>query len=204
MSLFKIAWRSIQQRYVASLLTTITMALGVMLVVAVLLAMGVVGEFFRTNSSLGYNMIVGAKGGKLQLVLNTVYYLSSPVENVPYSFYEEFLPAAQRVDGRDGRYAQRTRFAIPLCLGDYFQGYRVIGTTPALFEDYVYDAERNRKYEFASGRNLRTYSGEHGFFEAVLGAKVARDCRAPASATNSRPPTVPKATRTTIFLSSAY
>lgn len=175
MSLFKIAWRSIQQRGIASALTCFSMALGVLLVVLVLTISGLVNESFRTNSSLGYNLIVGAKGGKLQLVLNTVYYLSSPVENISYSFYEEFLDREERGDGRDGRYAELTRFAIPVCLGDYFQGYRVVGTTPAMFEGYEYDSQRKRKYEFAEGRCFETYNREHGFFEAVVGATVARE-----------------------------
>ena len=86
MSLWTIAWRSIQRRSVASTLTAFSMALGVALVVAVLLVLGVVSESFRSNSSLGYNLLVGAKGGRLQLVLNTVYYLSQPVENIPYDY----------------------------------------------------------------------------------------------------------------------
>ena len=90
MKLWMIAWRSIQQRGLASALTMLSMALGVMMVVAVLTIHGVVSESFRNNSSLGYNMIVGAKGGKLQLTLNTVYYLSQPVENIPYDYYLEF------------------------------------------------------------------------------------------------------------------
>jgi hypothetical protein len=47
-------------------------------------------QSFLGANGLGYNLIVGAKGSKVQLVLNTVYYLSSPVENIPYSFYKEF------------------------------------------------------------------------------------------------------------------
>ena len=95
MSLWKIAWRSIQRRGLASLLTTLSMALGVMLVVAVLLIYGIVSQSFQRSSSLGYNMILGIKGGKLQLVLNSVFYLSRPIENVPWELYEEFLPADQ-------------------------------------------------------------------------------------------------------------
>ena len=71
MSLFSIALRSILQRGVASGLTATSMALGVMLVVAVLTIHGVLTKSF-TSAKLGYNMIVGAKGGKEQLVLNTV------------------------------------------------------------------------------------------------------------------------------------
>lgn len=175
MSLWKIAWRSIQRRGLASFLTALSMALGVMLVVAVLLIHGVVSDSFRNNSSLGYNMIVGAKGGRLQLVLNTVYYLSSPVENIPYTLYQEFLSADLRQDGKDGRFHNYVKLAIPVCLGDYYRQYRVVGTTPQMFDDVVYDLDKGKKYEFSEGRNFVTHSEEHGFFEAVVGAKVARD-----------------------------
>ena len=157
------------------MLTTLSMALGVVLVVAVLLIMGIVSESFRSNTSLGYNMIVGAKGGDLQLVLNTVYHLSKPVENIPYAFYQEFLPAKHRADGRDGQYQLLTKFAIPLCLGDYYEGFRVVGTTPQMFDNFVFDYDRNRKYEFAEGRNFKIHSPKYGFFEAVVGARVARE-----------------------------
>src|SRR6476661_970802 len=96
MSFFRIALRSILQRGVASLLTMFSMALGVMLVVAVLSIHGVVSQSFRNNASLGYNMIVGAKGGREQLTLNTVFYLSKPVENIPYTYYLEFLKRDER------------------------------------------------------------------------------------------------------------
>src|SRR6266404_928096 len=96
MSLFRIALRSILQRGIASLLTMFSMALGVMLVVAVLSIHGVVSQSFRNNASLGYNMIVGAKGGREQLTLNTVFYLSQPVENIPYTYYLEFLKQKER------------------------------------------------------------------------------------------------------------
>ncbi len=72
------------------------MALGVMLVVCVLSIHGVIAQSFRNNANLGYNLIIGAKGGALQLTLNSVFYLSSPIENVPYDFYLEFLDAEQR------------------------------------------------------------------------------------------------------------
>lgn len=176
MPLWKIAWRSIQRRSLASVLTMVSMALGVMLVVAVLLIVGVVDASFKSNSSLGYDTIVGAKGGQLQLTLNTVYYLSQPVENLPFEFYEEFLPADKRNDGRDGeffKYLNPEVPVVPVCLGDYFDQYRVVGTTADLFR-LVYDRERNRTYEFADGGNF-TGEGESGVFEAILGAKVARD-----------------------------
>ena len=240
LDLVKIAARSIQQRGVASLLTIFSMSLGVMLVVMVLTIHGVVDKSFRNNASLGYNVIVGAKGGKEQLTLNTVFYLSRPVENIPYDFYLEFLkqeerdaalvlsfahqsneaeraamdaaaqsltigdPAAalatsaieQAIEqrygrrlnlapasdppryselGRSGKYARLIDNAIPVCLGDYYGRFRVVGTTPQFFDDRVFDIDTGRKFEFAQGRNFVHRSPEHGYFEAVVGSAVARE-----------------------------
>lgn len=186
MNLFKIAWRSIQQRGLASLLTALSMALGVMLVVAVLSIHGVVSESFRSNASFGYNMIVGAKGGKLQLTLNTVYYLSQPVENLPYEYYLEFLTAERRMKEdaapgsielhRDGKFGNMVDLAIPICLGDYYGRFRVVGTTPDYFEKLVFGSRGDRKFEFESGgRNFKHRSQENGFFEAVVGSVAARE-----------------------------
>ena len=178
MSLWKIAWRSVQRRSLASLLTATSMALGVTLVVAVLLIHGIIAESFRSNSSLGYNLIIGPnKGGKLQLVLNTVFYLSQPVENVPYSFYQDFLNAQKRGDGIDGKWHNYVERVIPLCLGDYYDQYRLVGTNQEMFNDYVYDEDTGAKYEFSAGRNFEYYNREHGFFEAIVGARVAKDKR---------------------------
>jgi len=181
MSLFRIAWRSIQQRGLASLLTSLSMALGVLLVVAVLAIHGVVAHSFETSASLGYNMIVGAKGGKLQLTLNTVYYLSQPIENLPFEYYLEFLDAGQRkaqqgdpggIDlDRDGRYSDLVSLAVPVCLGDYVGRFRSVGTTTDFLDRLVFGRGGDHHFEFAQGRNFRP----DGHFEAVVGSVVARE-----------------------------
>jgi putative ABC transport system permease protein len=96
LELFRIAARSITQRLVPSILTIMSMGLGVCLVVMVLTIVGVVERSFRNNSSLGYNMIVGAKGGQEQLTLNSIYYLSKPVENISYDYFLEFQSKERR------------------------------------------------------------------------------------------------------------
>ena len=87
MSLWKIAWKSIQHRSLASTLTALSMALGVALVVTVLVINGVVGKSFQQGAQ-GYDLIVGAKGSKLQLVLSSVFYNQDPVGLIPYEYYE--------------------------------------------------------------------------------------------------------------------
>ncbi|MES1213236.1 MAG: ABC transporter permease, partial [Singulisphaera sp.] len=164
MSLWKIAWRSIQQRALASSLTALSMALGVSLVVAVLVAQGVISDSF-TRGAGGYHLVVGKKGSQLQLVLNTVYHLQDPIENLPYTFYKEFITTADH----KGKFAPFVQVAIPYCLGDNYEGFRVVGTVPELFEKLEYAG--GKKYEFQPGG--RNFEQEH-FFEAVIGASVAK------------------------------
>jgi len=96
MNIVKIAWRSIQHRGLGSALSVFSMSLGVMLLVSVLSVHSIVSKSFRSNSSFGYSVIVGAKGGNTQLVLNTVFYLSAPTGNIPYEYYLEFHDAEFR------------------------------------------------------------------------------------------------------------
>ena len=166
MTLFGIAWRNIRQRLFTSGLTALSLALGVALVVATLVTGAIVKRAFESGAGLGYNMIVGAKGSPLQLVLNSVYLISKPIENISWNTYQDFLPAARRADGSDGRFAGSVATAVPICMGDYFRGYRVVGTNADYFDRL---APAGGAFRFAAGRNLR----DDAFFEGVLGATVA-------------------------------
>ena len=167
MSLLGIAWRNIRQRLLTSSLTALSLALGVALVVATLVTGGIVHQAFESGSGLGYNMIIGAKGSPLQLVLNSVYFVSKPIENISWGFYQEFLPGAERADGVDGKYAASTRTAVPICMGDYFRSFRVVGTNAAFFGRLTRgDGE---PFRFAAGANF----SDDDFFGGVLGATVA-------------------------------
>ncbi|MFZ1933612.1 MAG: ABC transporter permease [Thermoguttaceae bacterium] len=155
MSLWKVAWRSIRQRSLVSTLTVLSMGLGVALVVAVLVVYGVVDQSFHRGGE-GYDLIVGAKGGREQLVLNTVFYLSEPIGNIPYNFYDELS---------DGKYGP-VETLIPVCMGHTYQSFRVVGTVPDIFE---LKYRGDEKYRFAEGRNFKVAN----HFEAVLGAIAA-------------------------------
>ena len=167
MSFWKIAWRNMQQRALASSLTGLSMALGVALMILVIVIHDVTVEQLDTDAQ-GYHLIVGGKGGELQLVMNTVFHLGRPLMPIPYSYYKKFV---------DGPFAQYTEAAIPYCLGDSYQAsgqqFRVIGTTPDLFTKVAYGTSADgtpKRYTFQAGRNFQT---DH-FFEAVLGSVVAR------------------------------
>ena len=163
MSLWKIAWRSIQQRSLASLLTAISMALGVMLVVAVLVIYSVVDHAFHRGGE-GYDLIVGPpKGSNLDLVFSSIFYVGQPVSTLPYSVYRDLYE--NRTE------CKAVRMAVPVCLGDTYQDKRVVGTTPAMFDELTYYG--NQHYEFAEGHNF----GEKDLFDAVAGAAAARQTK---------------------------
>ncbi len=160
MSLWKIAWRSIQQRSLASLLTAISMALGVMLVVAVLVIYSVVHQAFHRGGE-GYDLIVGpVKGSNLELVLSSVFYVGQPLSTLPYSVYRNLYE--NRTESK------AVRMAVPICLGDTYQDKRVVGTTPDMFNELTYYGDQH--YRFAEGRNF----GMNDFFDAVAGAAAAK------------------------------
>ena len=162
MSLWKIAWRSIQQRSLASLLTTISMALGVMLVVAVLVVYNVVHQAFHRGGQ-GYDLIVGpSKGSNLELVLSSVFYIGQPKTTMPYSIYLDLYQ--NRIGGN------WVRDAVPICLGDNYEGKRVVGTTSGMFD--LKDYKDRPIFQFAEGQAFD--DGEKGWFTAVAGATAAR------------------------------
>jgi len=165
------------------------MALGVGLTVMVMCISGVVTKSLERNGNVGYNLIIGAKGGSTQLVFNSVYYLSAPVENLKYSYYLEFLPGNGRQEQfaklggnlkdpeRTGKYSMFTTngFVIPLCLGDYVGRFRAVATTPDFFNVLKHGDRNEDPYTFSVGRNFVEDSPEHGLFEAVLGYEVASE-----------------------------
>jgi len=163
MSLWKIAWRSIQQRAVASGLTAFAVGLGVALVVAVLVIHGVVDKSFRRGGE-GYDLIVGPKGGKLQLILNSVYYLEQSPGLLPYSYYEENFKE------KLASFGPHITTAVPICMGHHFPNtsYQVVGTTSDFFDELHY--RDNREYTFSEGENFKP----DGLYDAVIGSEVAK------------------------------
>ena len=140
MNVFKIAWRSIQHRGLGSFLTILSMALGVMMVVAVLTIHGLVSQSFRSNNSFGYNIIVGARGGGLQLTLNSVYYLSKPVENIPYEYYLAFCDTEKRTKELKKSIAYEAQQSIVESTASASAAMGGLGLGPAISEAIAADS----------------------------------------------------------------
>ncbi len=158
MNLMKIVMKNMRQRALATWLTGTSVALGVALAIAIILIKQGVQQRFE-QGTIGYEMVIGAKGSPLQLVLNTVYNLDISPGNISWKLFEQL-----RAD-------QRVKLAVPFSVGDNYHGFRIVGTTDAFFNDFEF--EPGRKPELEGGRIFTFSEGalKSAFLEAEQRAK---------------------------------
>lgn len=94
-----------------------------------------------------YDILVGAPGSSIQLVLNTIFYYDVPIANINIEYYESLQ--------KDSRVAN----VVPIGMGDNYNGYKIIGTSNDFFTD---------KYKLKSGELFKNNG------EAVIGSTVAK------------------------------
>ncbi|MAM81283.1 MAG: hypothetical protein CMP89_11055 [Gammaproteobacteria bacterium] len=130
----------------SSAVNVLLLALGTASIAVLLLASAQLSSSLTRNAA-GIDLVIGAKGSPLQLVLSGVYHADVPPGNIPY---EEAARWAEH---------PMVESAIPLSLGDSYEGYRIVGTITDFAT--LYDAD------------LQTGNYWDKPFEAVLGSNVA-------------------------------
>lgn len=147
MTLFRLVWAFIRRRPATWTFHVLLLSLAVAITVAVVLVREAADMRLKRDLA-GVDLVVGAAGSPLQLVMSAVYQADVPTGNIPYVLAEQL--AADPV----------VRRAVPLSMGDSLGGWRILGTTR----------------DYGALRDLRLESGrwwDRGM-EAVLGATVAR------------------------------
>lgn len=138
----------LRARPLATLLTVLLVALGIATVTVVTLVTRQ-AESRMMRDAAGIDLVVGAKGSRLQSVLAGVYHLDVPNGNIPLAALAEL---------RANRFVAR---AIPLSLGDSVRGFRIVGTEPAYLDLH--------------GARLAHGRGFDAPMQAVIGARVAAE-----------------------------
>ena len=123
MNLFRLSASYIRQSGLATALNLLLLILGVG-TISLLLILGHELESRLTRDAQGIDLVVGAKGSPLQLILAGVFHVDTPTGNIP-------LDEALRLRN-DPRVAQ----LIPISLGDSYSGFRIVGTEPELIAHY--------------------------------------------------------------------
>lgn len=152
MTVIRLAWQSLQNRWLTAVLTVCAIAISVVL----LLGTEKIRESARasfTNTVSGVDLIIGARAGNIQLLLYSIFHIGNATNNVTWRSYEK---VAELPD---------VAWSVPISLGDSHKGFRVVGTTAGFFEHYRY--RRERALAFAAGKPFAD------LFDAVVGADVA-------------------------------
>ena len=142
------AWQFLWSRPLAAALNLLLLSLGLASITLVLLVNHQIQQAFARDLA-GIDVVVGAKGSPLQLILSGVFQIDTPTGNVPLADVQTLQANPQVAK------------LIPISMGDSFKGYRIIGTTPDYLSHYA--------GVMASGALWQAP------MQAVLGAKVARD-----------------------------
>ena len=126
MNLFTLSWKNLTNKPLSMMLSLVLFALGVGLISLLLVLNHQLEEKFDKNLA-GVDLVVGAKGSPLQLILSSMYHVDSPTGNISIKEAKPFLRPNHPI----------IKTAIPLSLGDSYQGYRIVGTVPEILKLYT-------------------------------------------------------------------
>lgn len=148
MSPFRISWKSLWSKPLSTGLNILLIAFGTGILTILLLASTQI-ENKLTNNSKDIDLVVGAKGSPLQLILSSVYYIDFPTGNIPLKEANELA---------NNMFVKR---AVPLALGDNYEGARIVGTDTNYISLYG--------LKIAEGKFWNTD------LEATVGASIAKE-----------------------------
>jgi putative ABC transport system permease protein len=152
MILLRLAIKSLRARTLTTTLTVFSIMLSVMLLVGVDRLRGAAQQGFSGTLSHA-DLIVGARGGDLPLMLSSIFHIGYPSNAVSWDSYQHFAHHAA------------VKWTIPFSQGDSHRGYRVVATDQNFYDHYQYRGDHH--IELAQGH------ASSGLFDVTLGAEVA-------------------------------
>lgn len=147
MNLFKISFQYLLARPLNTFLNMLILSLGVAIITILLLVSKQIEQQLDVNAK-GIDLVVGAKGSPLQLILSSIFHIDYPTGNIPLKEAEQLAQNPM------------VKYAIPLALGDSYNGFRIVGT--------------NTKYSDLYGAKLSEGNFWKSEFEVCLGSNVAK------------------------------
>ena len=152
---------SLKYRFLNSFLSIMLTAFGV----SIALLISQFGNHIQNRINLdgqGIDIVVGAKGSPLQLILSSVYHIDIPTGNIAYSQAKKIMSNPQIEE------------SIPLALGDNWRGFRIVGTTTNYIRHYDMSLSTGRywdqNFEVVVGSSVNLdvgdeFMGVHGLLE---------------------------------------
>lgn len=147
MNTLSLVWKNITQQWGSTLLSVLLTAFGVAILIVIYIS-SVTLEKQLENNTKNIDLVVGAKGSPMQLILSSLYHVDNPTGNIPLSEANKIAenPLVQ--------------MATPISLGDNYKGHRIIGTDATFLDQYELTFQEGKLWAKS--------------FEVVLGSEVAR------------------------------
>lgn len=174
MNEFILVWSYLKAKPLNTVLNILLFALGIAVITVLLLFNKQLEEKISSNAK-GIDLVVGAKGSPLQLILCNIFHIDYPTGNIN-------LKEAEQISR-----SRLIKKAVPLALGDSYQSYRIVGTTPEYVDLYHLELAQgewwNRELETTIGatvaRELKLNVGDnfqstHGLAEGGSGHEEQR------------------------------
>jgi len=143
----KLAWRNIWFKPLNTLLSIILLASSVAIITVLILLQKQFEEKFSNNID-GVDLVLGAQGSPMQLILSSVYHIDNPTGNISYDSAKVWMnhPFIEK--------------AIPLAFGDNYRGFKIVGTNSDYLDKYKAKITKGKLFD----KN----------FEVVVGSEVAQ------------------------------
>lgn len=142
----RLAWKNIWFKPLNTILSILLLTASVAIITVLILVEKQFEEKYKSNLD-GVDMVLGAQGSPLQLVLSSVYHVDDPTGNISYDSVKVWM------------HHPFVKKAIPLAFGDNYLGFKILGTTPDYIQKY--------KGKFKEGKVFENN------FEVVIGAEIA-------------------------------
>lgn len=149
MNLLRLSWKNLTHQPWSTGLSLVLAALGAGLISLLLQLNHQLDQQFQRNLA-GIDLVVGAKGSPLQLILSGMYHIDAPTGNIPIAESKAFLNPRHPL----------IKKAVPLSLGDSHRGHRIVGTTYDFLDLYQAEIAQGKRWEAP--------------LEVVAGAAVAK------------------------------
>lgn len=152
LSLHYQAWQNLRAKPLQTALSLALLGFGVGMVSLMLLTEKQVNDAFERNIK-DIDLVLGAKGSPLQLILANVYHIDAPTGNINQRAAEKVLKHPYIDSG------------IPLAYGDNHEGYRIVGTEHSYVAHYGATLAEGQlwaaPYEVTAGARVAENLGLH-------------------------------------------
>ena len=143
----KLAWKNLWFKPLNTVLSLVLLTASVAIISLLILLQEQFEKQFSSNID-GVDLVLGAQGSPLQLILSSVYHVDAPTGNIDYKEANVWMkhPFVET--------------AIPLAFGDNYRGFKIVGTTPDYIKKYTATISEGKVFE----KN----------FEVVIGSEIAK------------------------------